>query len=106
MDALDLAALDIVFLLIIVFTSIRSGIRGFVKELMSMASVILGIAVAVPLLFFHHILSTRQERMMMEVEGGATSLMVALTGVVRELNAPGGTPEGSGARKDGDKSAA
>lgn len=47
MDALDLAALDIVFLLIIVFTSIRSGIRGFVKELMSMASVILGIAVAV-----------------------------------------------------------
>lgn len=47
MEGIDLAAVDVVFLIIIVFTSIRAGIRGFVKELMSMASVILGIAVAV-----------------------------------------------------------
>ncbi|MFP4301117.1 MAG: CvpA family protein [Alkalispirochaetaceae bacterium] len=47
MQGIDLAGVDIVFLIIIVFTSIRAGIRGFVKELMSMASVILGIAVAV-----------------------------------------------------------
>mgnify|MGYP006273440677 CR=1 FL=1 len=47
MAGIDLAAVDIVFLIIIVFTSIRAGIRGFVKELLSMASVILGIGVAV-----------------------------------------------------------
>ena len=47
MQGIDLAAIDVVFLIIVVFTSIRSGIRGFVKELMSMASVILGIGVAV-----------------------------------------------------------
>lgn len=39
-----------------------------------------GIVVAVPLLFFHHLLTARQEEVMTEMEGGATSLMVALSG--------------------------
>jgi biopolymer transport protein ExbB/TolQ len=39
-----------------------------------------GIAVAVPLLFFHHILARRMETIVLEVEGGATSLLVALLG--------------------------
>jgi len=47
-----------------------------------------GIVVAVPLLFFHHFLSERSERLLMEVEDGAGQLMVALTGTVRDLNAP------------------
>lgn len=47
MQGISLAAVDIVFLILILFTSIRAGVRGFVKELLSMASVILGIAVAV-----------------------------------------------------------
>ncbi len=44
---MDLTGLDIVFLIIIVFMALRAGFRGFVREFMSMAAVILGIAVAV-----------------------------------------------------------
>lgn len=36
-----------------------------------------GIVVAVPLLFFHHLLTTRQEEIINEMELGATALMVA-----------------------------
>ena len=39
-----------------------------------------GIVAAVPLLFFHHLLSARQEEVINEMEGGATSLLVALCG--------------------------
>ncbi len=49
-----------------------------------------GIAAAVPLLFFHHFLTRRMEQIVMEIEGGATALLVSLTGVVRELKAPTG----------------
>lgn len=41
-----------------------------------------GIIAAVPLLFFHHLLSERQEVVLNEVEGGATALMVSMTGPV------------------------
>lgn len=41
-----------------------------------------GIIAAVPLLFFHHLLTERQEVVLNEVESGATSLMVAMTGPV------------------------
>jgi biopolymer transport protein ExbB/TolQ len=51
-----------------------------------------GIVVAVPLLFFHHFLSERAERIVLEIEDGASRLMVALTGTVREIKAP--TPSG------------
>lgn len=44
---MDFSGLDIVFLVLIGFAAIRSGIRGFVHEFLSMAAVILGIAVAV-----------------------------------------------------------
>ena len=44
---MDLSGLDIVFLIIVVFMALRAGFRGFVREFMSMAAVILGIAIAV-----------------------------------------------------------
>ncbi|MFP4151889.1 MAG: CvpA family protein [Alkalispirochaeta sp.] len=44
---LNLSGLDIVFLVIALFFTLRVGIKGFVKEFMSMAAVLLGIAVAV-----------------------------------------------------------
>lgn len=40
-------AIDIFFLILLVFASIRAGIRGFVREFMAMASLIVGIGVAV-----------------------------------------------------------
>ncbi len=46
-----------------------------------------GISVAIPLLFFHHILSKRSEKILVEVEGGATSVIVALTGRVTDSGA-------------------
>ena len=39
-----------------------------------------GISVALPLLFFHHFASRRMEQILMEIEGGASSLLVALSG--------------------------
>ena len=39
-----------------------------------------GIVVAVPLLFFHHLLTQRQEDIINEMESGATSLLVSLCG--------------------------
>ena len=44
-----------------------------------------GISVAVPLLFFHHFLNRRQEVLMMEVESGATAVMVTM-GKARSAN--------------------
>lgn len=44
---LNLSGLDIVFIVVIVFFALRVGIKGFVKEFMSMAALILGIAIAV-----------------------------------------------------------
>lgn len=44
---MDVSGVDIVFIVILLFTTIRAGIRGFVRELMSMAAVILGITAAV-----------------------------------------------------------
>ena len=43
-----------------------------------------GIVAAVPLLFFHHLLSARQEEVINEMESGATSLLVALCGAADE----------------------
>lgn len=45
-----------------------------------------GIVVAVPLLFFHHLLTARQEAILNETEGGATALLVALSA---KADAPG-----------------
>jgi biopolymer transport protein ExbB len=45
--------------------------------------------VAVPLLIFHHILSKRVEKIIVESEGGSTALIVAITGVAHEQQAQG-----------------
>lgn len=57
-----------------------------------------GIAVAVPLLVFHHILSKRVERIMIESEGGATSLLVAITGLAHQEAAKGQDGEINGTK--------
>jgi membrane protein required for colicin V production len=44
---MELAAIDIVFAIIIVILAIRAAIRGFVKELLGTAALILGIVAAV-----------------------------------------------------------
>lgn len=44
----------------------------------AMYTTFFGILVAVPLLFFHHFISRRQEVIMMEAERGATAVMVTL----------------------------
>jgi biopolymer transport protein ExbB len=43
-----------------------------------------GITVAVPLLFFHHFLSKRAENITMEIEEGASAVLVALAGDGKE----------------------
>jgi membrane protein required for colicin V production len=44
---MEYSAIDIVFLVVIIFFTLRAAIRGFVKELLSTASVVVGIAAAV-----------------------------------------------------------
>ncbi len=61
----------------------------------AMYTTMFGIGVAVPLLFFHHFAARRSERILMEVESGATALLVALTGRVDDpavQKAPSGPP--------------
>ncbi|MFO8064614.1 MAG: CvpA family protein [Spirochaetota bacterium] len=44
---MDFVAVDVVFALVLVFTTLRGAFRGFVTELLSMASLILGIVGAI-----------------------------------------------------------
>lgn len=44
---MDFVAIDVVFALVLVFTTLRGAFRGFVTELLSMASLILGILGAI-----------------------------------------------------------
>ena len=44
---MDFVAIDVVFALLLVFTTLRGAFRGFVTELLSMASLILGIVGAI-----------------------------------------------------------
>lgn len=100
-----LGLLGTIFGLIAAFTSVAAASAAARQEALAsgisqaMYTTAFGISVAVPLLFFHHIVSKRMERIMVEVEGGASALLVALTGVVRELKAPG---EGSAGKGDDD----
>ncbi len=43
-----------------------------------------GIVAAVPLLYFHHLLTARQDEMMTEMEGAATSVLVAMAGAAQQ----------------------
>lgn len=56
---------------------------------MAMYTTAFGIVVAVPLLFMHHFLTERSDKILMEIEDGATRLMVSLSGVVREGSGAG-----------------
>jgi biopolymer transport protein ExbB len=104
-----LGLLGTIFGLIKAFTSVAAATAAERQQALAdgisqaMYTTAFGIAVAVPLLFFHHILSSRQERITMEIEAGATGLIVALTGVVRELHPPG---EPGKATQDGGHAAA
>lgn len=44
---MEYSAIDIVFAVVVLFVTLRAAIRGFVKELLSTASIFLGIAAAV-----------------------------------------------------------
>lgn len=97
-----LGLLGTIFGLIAAFSSVAAASAAARQEALAagisqaMYTTAFGISVAVPLLFFHHVLSQRMEKILMETEGGASALLVALTGVVRELRSPGTSqPDGS-----------
>jgi biopolymer transport protein ExbB/TolQ len=87
--------LGTIFGLIAAFSSVAAASAAARQEALAagisqaMYTTAFGISVAVPLLFFHHVLSKRMEKILIETEGGASALLVALTGVVRELRSPG-----------------
>jgi len=56
----------------------QSALAGGISQ--AMYTTAFGIAVALPLLFFHQFLSKRQEQIMMEIEAAASSLLVAMAG--------------------------
>jgi len=58
----------------------------------AMYTTMFGIGVAVPILFFHHFTARRSERILMEVESGATALLVSLTGRTDEAAAANAAP--------------
>lgn len=85
-----LGLLGTIFGLISAFTSVSAASAAERQTALAagisqaMYTTAFGISVAVPLLFFHHVLSKRSEKILMEVEGGATALLVAMTGIKRE----------------------
>lgn len=97
-----LGLLGTIFGLIAAFSSVAAASAAARQEALAagisqaMYTTAFGISVAVPLLFFHHVLSKRMEKILVETESGASALLVALTGVVREMRAPGSSqPDGS-----------
>lgn len=97
-----LGLLGTIFGLIAAFSSVAAASAAARQEALAagisqaMYTTAFGISVAVPLLYFHHVISKRMEKILMETEGGASALLVALTGVVRELRAPGSASEPDG----------
>lgn len=82
-----LGLLGTIFGLIAAFSSVAAASAAERQEALAggisqaMYTTAFGISVAVPLLIFHHFLSKRLENILMEMEGGATSILVALAGV-------------------------
>lgn len=82
-----LGLLGTIFGLISAFSSVAAASAAERQEALAggisqaMYTTAFGISVAVPLLLFHHVLSKRVEAILMEMEGGATSILVALSGV-------------------------
>lgn len=60
----------------------QAALAGGISQ--AMYTTAFGISVAVPLLFYHHMLARRSERILMETESGATALLVALGGQASE----------------------
>ncbi len=81
-----LGLLGTIFGLIAAFSSVRAARAAERQSALAdgisqaMYTTTFGIVVAVPLLFFHHLLTQRQEDIINEMEGGATSLLVSLCG--------------------------
>lgn len=79
-----LGLLGTIFGLIAAFNSVAAASAAERQQALAdgisqaMYTTAFGIAVAVPLLFFHHFLSRRQEVIMTEMESGATATLVAL----------------------------
>jgi biopolymer transport protein ExbB/TolQ len=80
-----LGLLGTIFGLITAFTSVSAASAAERQAALAdgisqaMYTTAFGIIVAVPLLFFHHLLSARQEQIVEEIEGGATALIVSLS---------------------------
>ena len=78
--------LGTIFGLITAFNSVAAASAAERQEALAagisqaMYTTAFGISVAVPLLFFHHFVSKRQENILLEVEEGASGLLVALAG--------------------------
>lgn len=79
-----LGLLGTIFGLITAFTSVAAATAAARQEALAggisqaMYTTAFGISVAVPLLLFHHIISRRTETILVEVESGATAVLVAL----------------------------
>lgn len=84
-----LGLLGTIFGLIVAFTSVAAASAAERQEALAagisqaMYTTAFGISVAVPLLFFHYILSTRAEKLLLEVESGASAIFVAILGAAR-----------------------
>ncbi len=82
-----LGLLGTIFGLIAAFSSVAAASAAERQEALAagisqaMYTTAFGISVAVPLLLFHHFLSKRVETILMEMESGASSILVALAGV-------------------------
>ncbi len=93
-----LGLLGTIFGLIAAFSSVAEASAAERQEALAagisqaMYTTAFGISVAVPLLFFHHILARRSETVLTEVESGATALMVSLAGAGQASAAPSATP--------------
>jgi biopolymer transport protein ExbB len=89
-----LGLLGTIFGLITAFSSVSQASAAERQAALSdgisqaMYTTAFGIVVAVPLLFFHYLLSARQEQLMNEMEGGGTALLVAMSAAADEPEAP------------------
>ena len=89
-----LGLLGTIFGLIAAFSSVaaasaaerQSALAAGISQ--AMYTTAFGISVAIPLLFYHHVLSKRSEKILVEVEGGASALLVALGGQAGESSKP------------------
>lgn len=91
-----LGLLGTIFGLIMAFTSVSAASAAERQEALAagisqaMYTTAFGISVAAPMLILHHLVSKRVDNIIMEVEAGASSLLVAIGGAVRgDEEAPG-----------------